>query len=189
MAFLYLDPLSADVAALRASMRRDHGHFLVGLRHEAAALAAFKRIARREIEPRIAWAELATILRLDTAARKDPRIIAAVEHMRAAPGESHSLADLAATARLSTSRFLHLFKETTGVPLRRFRIWNRMGAAIRSVVGGATLTEAAHRAGFASSAHFSAAFRDMFGLAPSELGQVQLTVRSDSPPVDRVASS
>jgi AraC-like DNA-binding protein len=34
---------------------------------------------------------------------------------------------------------------------------------------GATLTTAAHMAGFASSAHFSAAFRAMFGLAPSAL--------------------
>jgi AraC-like DNA-binding protein len=32
-----------------------------------------------------------------------------------------------------------------------------------------SLTEAAHAAGFASSAHFSAAFREMFGMMPSEL--------------------
>jgi AraC-like DNA-binding protein len=32
-----------------------------------------------------------------------------------------------------------------------------------------SLTEAAHAAGFASSAHFSAAFREMFGMMSSEL--------------------
>ena len=72
-------------------------------------------------------------------------------------------------AGLSPSRFLHLFKAETGVPLRRYRIWNRIGAASRAIAEGRTLTEAAHGAGFASSAHFSTAFRDMFGMMPSEL--------------------
>ena len=44
-----------------------------------------------------------------------------------------------------------------------------MGAAVSAYRGGASLTEAAHAAGFASSAHFSTAFRDMFGMTPSEL--------------------
>ena len=55
------------------------------------------------------------------------------------------------------------------MPLRRYRIWNRMGAAVRACGEGASLTEAAHAAGFASSAHFSTAFRDMFGMMPSDL--------------------
>jgi AraC-like DNA-binding protein len=55
------------------------------------------------------------------------------------------------------------------VPLRRYRIWNRMGAAVRACGEGSSLTEAAHAAGFASSAHFSSAFRDMFGMMPSDL--------------------
>jgi len=63
----------------------------------------------------------------------------------------------------------HLFKTCTGLPLRRFRIWNRMGVAIAAVSAGASLTVAAHRAGFSSSAHFSTAFRAMFGLCPSDL--------------------
>jgi AraC-like DNA-binding protein len=55
------------------------------------------------------------------------------------------------------------------VPLRRYRIWNRMGAAVRASGEGASLTEAAHAAGFASSSHFASAFRDMFGMMPSDL--------------------
>ena len=55
------------------------------------------------------------------------------------------------------------------MPLRRYRLWNRMGAAVGAFHDGMSLTEAAHAAGFASSAHFSAAFRDMFGMMPSEL--------------------
>ena len=58
----------------------------------------------------------------------------------------------------------------TGVPLRRYRLWNRTGAAVPSPSReGQFTTEAAHAAFFASSAHFSTAFRDMFGMMPSEL--------------------
>ena len=34
---------------------------------------------------------------------------------------------------------------------------------------GATITHAALKAGFSSPAHFSAAFREMFGMAPTQL--------------------
>ena len=81
----------------------------------------------------------------------------------------HRTGALAAEVGLSPSRLQHLFKECTGLPLHRFRIWNRMGAAITAVSAGASLTVAAHRAGFSSSAHFSKAFRAMFGLCPSDL--------------------
>ena len=89
--------------------------------------------------------------------------------MRDQPHRSHSMAELGECAGLSASRFLHLFKAETGVPLRRYRLWNRMGAAVAAFREGKSLTEAAHAAGFASSAHFSTAFRDMFGMMPSEL--------------------
>jgi AraC-like DNA-binding protein len=100
---------------------------------------------------------------------KTARIVEATKCMRNAPDRSHRLAELARRAGLSPSRFLHLFKAETGVPLRRYRIWNRIGAASRAIAQGQSLTEAAHGADFASSAHFSAAFRDMFGMTPSNL--------------------
>jgi AraC-like DNA-binding protein len=102
--------------------------------------------------------------------------------MRDEPQRAHRVTTLAARAGLSQSRFLHLFKAETGVPLRRYRIWNRMGAAIRASGEGASLTEAAHAAGFASSAHFSSAFRDMFGMMPSDLARA---LRPGRPKGDR----
>ena len=42
-------------------------------------------------------------------------------------------------------------------------------AVMRTVAAGATLTEAAHAAGFASSAHLSSTFKRMFGLRASDL--------------------
>jgi AraC-like DNA-binding protein len=80
------------------------------------------------------------------------------------------LATLAATAGVSPSRFAHRFTAATGVPFRRYRTWCRMAAVARAASAGATLTRAALDAGFASSAHLSAAFRAMFGLSPTQLG-------------------
>jgi AraC-like DNA-binding protein len=42
---------------------------------------------------------------------------------------------------------------------------------------GQPLTEAALAAGFSSSSHFSAAFREMFGLPPSQLAASRLTIQ------------
>jgi AraC-like DNA-binding protein len=44
-----------------------------------------------------------------------------------------------------------------------------MACAGRELARSRSLTEAAYAAGFASSAHFSTAFRLMFGLSPSAL--------------------
>jgi AraC-like DNA-binding protein len=44
-----------------------------------------------------------------------------------------------------------------------------MAAVMRAVAAGATLTDAAHGAGFSSSAHLSTTFRRMFGLTASDL--------------------
>ena len=112
--------------------------------------------------PRRCWASVRAPIRMCAFSRRSRR-------MRDQPHRSHLMAELGACAGLSASRFLHLFKAETGVPLRRYRLWNCMGAAVAAFRAGQSLTEAAHAAGFASSAHFSTAFRDMFGMMPSEL--------------------
>jgi AraC family transcriptional regulator len=80
-----------------------------------------------------------------------------------------TLAALAKAVHKSPSRLAHRFREETGVPLRRYVLWRRLRAAVEFAMRGARLTEAAHLAGFADSAHLSRTFRAMFGIAPSEL--------------------
>ena len=104
------------------------------------------------------------------AASGDAAVAAAVRRMRDDPAGCPPLATLAAGAGLSPSRFAHRFTAATGVPFRRYRTWCRMAAVVRAATAGATLTRAALDAGFASSAHLSAAFRAMFGLSPTQLG-------------------
>lgn len=80
-----------------------------------------------------------------------------------------SLSEVAEVVGLSTGRTRHLFVEQTGLPFRTYVLWLRLMRAVESYAGGASLTEAAHRAGFADSAHLSRTFRRMFGIVATSL--------------------
>lgn len=80
-----------------------------------------------------------------------------------------SLVNVAGTGGLSASRLRHLFVEQTGLQFRTYLLWLRLTRAVELVADGAPLTQAAHEAGFADSAHFSRTFRRMFGLSPTSL--------------------
>jgi AraC-like DNA-binding protein len=171
MAFLYVDPLGRDLKALIARMTNTTPRAAFDLREEPGVIEIMTGLAESRVAPQDGRASLGELLGVGARGKTSARVAAALRHMRDEPQRAHRLTTLAARAGLSPSRFLHLFKAETGVPLRRYRIWNRMGAAVRASGEGASLTEAAHAAGFASSAHFSSAFRDMFGMMPSDLAR------------------
>lgn len=78
------------------------------------------------------------------------------------------LGDLAGRLGLSASRLGHLFSSQLGLTYPAWRRWARLQHALRAVLGGASLTAAAHAAGFADSAHLTRACRAMFGITPSQ---------------------
>jgi len=78
------------------------------------------------------------------------------------------LTDVAAQVGISASRLGHLFAGQLGLTYPSWRRWTRLLDAIQAVRAGATLTQAAHDAGFADSAHLSRTFRAMFGITPTE---------------------
>lgn len=80
-----------------------------------------------------------------------------------------TLADAADLVGLSKTRVRHLFVEQTGLPFRTYLLWLRLMRGLEVFAGGASLTDAAHNAGFADSAHFSRTFRRMFGTAAAAL--------------------
>lgn len=79
--------------------------------------------------------------------------------------------ELATRVGISASRLTHLFTEQVGIPLRRYVLWTRLRIAITRVQAGDDLTDAAHGAGFADSAHLTRTTREMFGLPPSVLSR------------------
>jgi AraC-like DNA-binding protein len=157
MAFLYVDPLSRDLQRLAEI---------------EAPVALIRGLADGEAD----WADVRQALsaRLGAPADADPRVRAAIDALHADPAARLSLDALAQQAGLSASRFRRLFRAATGVTVRRYRLWIAMGAATRAIVRGESLTGAALDAGFSSSAHFSAAFREMFGLEPSRFARGRL---------------
>lgn len=76
---------------------------------------------------------------------------------------------LATQVSLSPSRLRHLFREQVGVSIQQFMLWQKLLSAISATLDGASLTEAAHKAGFSDSAHLSRTFRQMFGIKPSDI--------------------
>jgi AraC family transcriptional regulator len=80
-----------------------------------------------------------------------------------------SLVGAAAHVGLSSGRARHLFVESTGLPFRTYLQWLRQTKAVELFSADASLTEAAHAAGFSDSSHLSRTFRRMFGITPDSL--------------------
>jgi AraC-like DNA-binding protein len=169
MAFLYVDALSNDYAQLQAcaATRGERSH--LDLRCEPLLLDALNRLRIGGVTRwRDVRAALEELLKGGTA-QADERIVQALQIIHEDPATRLPLGALARHAKLSPSRFTALFRQTTGVPVRRYKLWVAMGAAVRSMQRGASLTEASMDAGFSSPAHFSSAYRQMFGMEPSRL--------------------
>ena len=103
--------------------------------------------------------------------RLDPRVARALDIARRSPQRFASVASLAASVGLSPRRFRELFAHDTGTGCRRLLLWLRLYTALRGLAQHNTLTEAAHAAGFADSAHLSRTFRRMFGITPSAVSR------------------
>lgn len=114
---------------------------------------------------------LGTLVDLQSDIKKshDPRIQSALEKLQQSSLENITAADIAGQVCLSESRFIHLFSEEVGIPLRKYILWLRINRAIQDTMSGMSLTEAAYSAGFSDSAHLSRTFRNMFGLTLSEI--------------------
>jgi AraC-like DNA-binding protein len=101
------------------------------------------------------------------AAVVDPRVARARALLQTAPDRRLALADLAAAVSLSPSRLAHLLRPALGMPARRYLLWLRLRDAIGELARGASITAAAHAAGFADAPHLDRTFRRMLGFTPS----------------------
>lgn len=95
----------------------------------------------------------------------------AVRLIRADPLAPLDLARLAAVAGVSPFHFARRFRALVGespiAHLRRLRLEH----AAELLREGASVTEVAHRVGYADSAHLATAFRRAFGQSPSQLSR------------------
>ena len=155
MVFLYLDAQAADTRTLTLLD-------LDALRDEAIdALGALARHGTVD--------DFCSALGLPTLPRPDRRLADVLARMDEDPDAFPSVDALSSALGLSRSRTQALFTAAVGMPFRRYRLWRRMAAVMARLQAGATLTQAALDAGFASPSHLATAFRTQFGLAPSAL--------------------
>jgi AraC-like DNA-binding protein len=133
-----------------------------------------KSVPKRWADAELLSHSLLQSLRADT--RQVPPAHPAVKKLlRLLPGlleEDVRLSALAQHVGLSAGRLSHLFGQEVGLPLRPYILWLRLQRAAGHLQRGASLTRAAHAAGFTDSAHLSHAFRRTFGLSPSEIAGV-----------------
>jgi AraC-like DNA-binding protein len=104
-----------------------------------------------------------------TPAPADPRVLAMIDLARRGLEDGVSLPQAADRVHLSHSRARHLFVEHTGLPFKTYVLWLRLQRAVSLYAAGHSLTEAAHQAGFADSAHLSRTFKRTFGLPAAAL--------------------
>jgi AraC-like DNA-binding protein len=96
---------------------------------------------------------------------KDERIIEVLEFLDKNVENSYSLEELADLCFLSPSRFLHLFKEKTGLSFRRFQLWNKIIKSLPHLTEN-SITDTAYKFGFTDSSHYTRTFKETFGVNP-----------------------
>jgi AraC-like DNA-binding protein len=101
-------------------------------------------------------------------ARDAARIDAVRERLAADVGAQASLAAIARDAGLSPFHLARRFRARTGASLHQYRLALRLAVAHAMLLEGVDdLTRVALDLGFASPAHFSAAFRQAYACSPS----------------------
>ena len=114
----------------------------------------------------------------------DPRVEMVLESFEGDFGESELSAEACAhRAGLSKSRFLHLFKDQTGVSFRNVRMWKRARRFLEWANQEGSLTDVALDLGYPDSSHFSHSIRRIYGLKPRSIrnGSRGLQVLSNAP--------
>lgn len=172
-ALLFVDPESSVGRAIRHDLLRGRNAAAIEdeqLATEVEALRAAWVSRRAADELRSLGRDLAQRLAgVTRATPTDPRIAGIIAGLGDRLDGPLTLSDVARSTHLSPSRLRHLFVEQTGLPFKSYVLWRRLMRAVETFLEGATLTEAAHAAGFADSAHFSRTCRRMFGLPATAL--------------------
>jgi AraC family transcriptional regulator len=89
-----------------------------------------------------------------------------------------TLAEIAQEIRGSPVYLTQVFQQVEGLPLYRYHLRLRLARALDLVAGRADLSGLAQDLGFSSHSHFTAAFKQAYGVTPSEFhGSVSATAK------------
>lgn len=172
LAFVFVEPESRPGRALSQALfaNRPLAALDPAILSEAAALAStFEAGLDADALLAVGRRVVGRLAPAGPAPLPDERVRRIIDHAAAHLDGPLSLTGAAHGVHLSPSRLRHLFVEQTGLAFKTYLLWLRLVRAIQTYAEGRSLTEAAHAAGFADSAHFSRVFKRTFGLPATTL--------------------
>jgi len=98
----------------------------------------------------------------------DDRIAKAIDLMDKDFEKVFSLEEVADFCSLSSTRFLHLFKEKTNLNFRRYQLSNKLIKSLPYLLEH-SITHTAYTFGFSDSSHYTKTFIETFGVTPKFL--------------------
>ncbi|MYN14487.1 helix-turn-helix domain-containing protein [Pusillimonas sp. TS35] len=108
------------------------------------------------------------------ASARDRQLLERVrERLYSAPGEDHTLAELAALACMSPSTLRAKFQATFHCSIFGWLRERRLEVAREYLAQGGSVQQAAHFVGYRHATNFATAFRARYGIAPSEAAQTR----------------
>lgn len=106
-------------------------------------------------------------LRERTRGITNPKIVRAMQAIESNIAGAVRVSAIAKSAGVSPSRFVHLFKEKTGVTFTDYVIMRKMERAKRLLEASSlSVTDVAFECGYANQSYFSTAFRKAAGMTP-----------------------
>ena len=105
----------------------------------------------------------------DEEAASFDRLLPVLERLRSMPDEPISLESAASICSLSPAYFSRRFKRALGMNFTDYaRVYRLHLAARRLATTGSSISEIGYCLGFSSPSHFTARFRERFGMTPRE---------------------
>ena len=172
LAIFHLDPMAQDFYATRSQMQLDVNGDFFHHQDEDTIIKTLNHVYDENLSAEHTQHLLKSIaipphLKNKVFRAADPRIKKIITIIGDNIRENILNADLAKQLNLSESRLVKLFRQQVGIPLTRYRIRYRVHAGLLYLTLGYSVTQAALSTGFASTAHFSRCFSDIFGVPPS----------------------
>lgn len=103
------------------------------------------------------------------ACQRDERISELMIQIKNGVHFHHSVSDIADQLHISESRLQHQFKESMGIPLKKYLLMNQIEFCYKLILSGKSITYAAQEAGFASSAHLAYTCKKSMGISISNV--------------------
>lgn len=177
IALCFLDTLGTDLAKLIPSMDQcvhieDNSNCYSGIPNELAVIEQASEIFKQRPSAEDVFERLDDWIESSSAGNPclpDARISMAIALIAEDYARNVAIDEIASAVELSVPRLIQLFKQVTGIPIRRFRLCHRIFVTLLNLSAGMSLTDAVVEAGFSDYSHFSRVFKELGGIKPSEL--------------------